>query len=190
MHGEPKYGPDFTHLDYLNPGRPQGRHPAGSAPRAPSTASIPTFPKGNAAAGLGFLNDTLLSNAADEAFTEYGLIAESVEWPEDRSWVIFHLRPEARFHDGQPITVEDVIYSLEVLKAKGQPFYRFYYQSVESAEKVGPRSVKFTFSEKGNRELPLIVGQLPILPKHYWAGPGLREDHPGAAARQRALQDR
>jgi microcin C transport system substrate-binding protein len=168
MHGEPKYGPDFTHFDYVNPDAPKG-----GEIRLGARGTFDNFngfiPKGNSAAGLGFLTETLLGSSADEAFTEYGLLAESLEWPEDRSWVIFTLRPDARWHDGELVTVEDVIWSFETLKAKGAPVYRFYYASVGGAEKVGERRVKFSFTEVGNRELPLIVGQLPILPKHYWS---------------------
>jgi microcin C transport system substrate-binding protein len=119
----------------------------------------------------------LLTGSADEPFTEYGLIAESIEVPADRSWAVFTLRPQARWHDGKPITVQDVIWSLETLKTKGQPFFRFYYGSVVRAEQVGPRRVKFTFADKGNRELPLIIGQMPILPKHYWATRNFESSH-------------
>lgn len=165
MHGEPKYGPDFAHFAYVNPDAPKG----GSL-RLSERGTFDSFndfiPKGNPA-GLTPV-ETLLESSADEPFTEYGLIAESIEWPEDRSWVTFTLRPEARWHDGEPITVEDVIWSFETLTTKGSPGLRFYYASVEKAVKVGERRVKFFFKEAGNRELPLIVGQLAILPKHYW----------------------
>ena len=167
MHGEPRYGAGFTHFDYLDPDAPKGgRIKLGAQGTFDNFNAF--IPKGTAAAGLGYLTDTLMEASADEPFTQYGLIAESLEWPEDRSWVIFTLRPEARWHDGRPITVEDVIWSFETLKDKGQPFYRFYYGSVAKVEKIGDRRVKFSFSESGNRELPLIVSQLPILPKHYW----------------------
>jgi microcin C transport system substrate-binding protein len=166
MHGEPKYGPDFQHFDYVNPDAPKGGTIRLGVPGTFDSFN-PFIPKGNPGAGTSF--DTLLTSSADEPFTEYGLIAGSIEVPDDRSWVIFALRPEARWHDGKPITVEDVIWSLDILKRKGQPFFRFYYGSVAGAEKLGPHRVKFTFSEKGNRELPLIIGQMPILPKHYWA---------------------
>ncbi len=165
MHGTPKYGPDFAHFDYVNPDAPKG----GTLRLAVSgtfDSFNPFIPKGNAGVGNSF--ETLLTSSADEPFTEYGLIAESLEFPEDRSWVIFNLRPQARWHDGEPITAEDVVWSLETLKTKGQPFYRFYYGGVAGAEQLGQRRVKFTFSEKGNRELPLIVGQMPVLPKRYW----------------------
>ena len=167
MHGQPKYGPDFTHFDYVNPDAPKGGE-IRFAVRGAFDSFNPYIPKGNAASGIGHLYETLLTSSADEPFTEYGLIAESIEWPEDRSWVIFTLRPEARWHDGKPITPEDVVYSLNVLKEKGHPSYRFYYQSILEAEKLDERRVKMTFAEAGNRELPLIAGQLTILPKHYW----------------------
>jgi len=169
MHGEPKYGPDFTHFDYVNPNAPKG-----GTLRLAAQGTFDSFnafiPKGN---DFGtWAAESLLVSSGDEPFTKYGLIAETIEWPEDRSWVIFTLRPEARWHDGTPITVEDVIWSFETLKAKGHPGYRYYYGSVEGAEKIGERRVKFRFSEKGNRELPLIVGELSILPKHYWEAEG------------------
>ena len=165
MHGNPKYPPGFKHFDYVNPNAPKGGT-LRLAVQGTFDSFNPLIPKGNP--GAGSSNETLLTSSADEPFTEYGLIAESIEVPEDRSWAIFTLRPQARWHDGKPITVEDVIFSLNTLKTKGQPFFRFYYGGVASAVKVGPRKVKFIFSDKGNRELPLIVGQMPILPKHYW----------------------
>ena len=165
MYGEPKYNSDFAHFDYVNPDAPKG-----GTVRLGAAGTFDSFNphiiKGNAAAGADY--ETLMVGSADEPFTKYGLIAESVEWPDDRSWVAFTLRPEARWHDGEPITVDDVIFSLETLKTKGQPFFRFYYGTIDRAEKVGERKVKFFFKEAGNRELPLIAGEMPILPKHYW----------------------
>ena len=162
----PRYPADFRHFDYVNPDAPKG----GSL-RLASQGSFDSFhpfiPKGNAVS-TGAV-ETLLVTSADEPFTGYGLIAESIEWPRDRSWVIFHLRPQARWHDGTPITAEDVAWSFETLVRQGNPQYRFYYSAVASAEALDAARVRFTFSESNNRELPLIVGQLPILPKHYWA---------------------
>ena len=173
MHGEPKYPAGFAHFDYVNPEAPKG-----GAIRLGIQGSFDTFNpyngKGNAA-GMANPVETLLTGSDDEPFTAYGLIAESVEWPEDRSWVVFHLREEARWHDGRPITVEDAIFSLELLKTRGEPFFRHYYRDVAKGEKVGPRSVRFRFSGGPNRELPLIVGQIPILPKHYWEGRDFQE---------------
>ena len=162
----PRYPSGFRHFDYVNPDAPKG----GSL-RLASQGSFDSFhpfiPKGNAVS-TGAV-ETLLVTSADEPFTGYGLIAESIEWPRDRSWVIFHLRPQARWHDGTPITAEDVAWSFETLVSQGNPQYRFYYSAVASVEALDAARVRFTFSESNNRELPLIVGQLPILPKHYWA---------------------
>ncbi len=165
MHGTPKYQPGFRHFDYVNPAAPKGGT-LRVAVQGTFDSFNPFIPKGNAGAGNSY--ESLLASSADEPFTQYGLIAESIEVPRDRSWAIFTLRPQARWHDGKPISVDDVIWSLETLKTRGQPFFRFYYGGVAGAEQIGPRQVKFTFSDRGNRELPLIVGQLPILPKHYW----------------------
>ncbi|MBF0332619.1 MAG: ABC transporter substrate-binding protein [Alphaproteobacteria bacterium] len=167
MHGQPKYPAGFQHFDYVDPNAPKGGdvrlHAIGTF-----DSLHPFIVKGMPAAGIGMMFETLLTSSADEPFTEYGLIAETIRVPEDRSWVEFTLRPEARFHDGKPITVEDVIFSLDILKTKGLPLYRFYYAAVKKAEKTGPRAVRFTFDGGDNRELPLIVGQMPVLPKHYW----------------------
>lgn len=167
MYGEPKYGPDFQHFDYVNPDAPKGGEVKFAALGSFDTLN-PFVIKGQSATGLGFLFESLMSSSADEAFSEYGLIAESVEIPEDRSSVTFKLRPQARFHDGSPITADDVIFSFEILKTKGNPFYRYYYVNVANIERLGERRVKFTFSGGVNRELPLIMGQMPVLSKRYW----------------------
>ncbi|MBF0268964.1 MAG: ABC transporter substrate-binding protein [Alphaproteobacteria bacterium] len=168
MHGTVKYAPDFKHFDYVNPSAPKG----GEA----RLAQIGTFDnlnpfivKGIAPSYISLLFSTLLSNAADEPFSEYGYVAETIEMPPGREWVIFNLRQIARFHDGTPITADDVAFSFNTLKAKGAPFYRLYYAGVAKAEALGPLKVKFTFGKEANRELPLIIGQMPILSKAYWA---------------------
>ena len=167
MHGDLKYDADFSHFDYVNPDAPKG-----GKVRQFSIGSFdnlnPFILKGVSAAGIGRISESLMAGSEDEAFSQYGLIAESVEMPADRTWVAFTLRPEARWHDGTPITVDDVIFSLEILKTKGHPFYRAYYGDVIKAEKIGEGKVKFTFAEGLNRELPLIVGELPILSKTYY----------------------
>jgi len=169
IHGDLKYGPGFTHFAYVNPRAPKG----GSVTlRAIGTFDNlnPFILKGVPAAGIGTTFDTLTVASSDEPSSEYGLVAETIETPADRSWVAFTLRPEARFHDGSPMTVEDVIWTFETLRTKGHPLYRSYYAQVASVEKTGPRTVKFTFKGAENRELPVIVGQLPVLSRAYWAG--------------------
>ncbi len=169
MHGTPKYGPGFSHFDYVNPDAPKGGVVRLFGGRQTFDSLNPFIIKGVAAAGGG-VYESLMIGSEDEAFTQYGLIAETIEVPKDRSWVIFNLRKEARFHDGSPITVDDVIFSLKILREKGRPFYHFYYQNVVKAEKLGTRRVKFTFAPGDNRELPLIMGQLVVLSKKYWDG--------------------
>ena len=167
MHGTPKYGADFEHFEYTNPDAPKGGRVVFSAFGSYDSLH-PFILKGQSAAGVGNLFESLTMSSSDEAFSRYGLLAESIEWPGDRSWVAYTLHPEARWHDGQPVTVEDVIWSLETLKSQGHPGFRQYFANVVGAEKTGPRTVRFSFSGPTNRELPLIIGELPILPKHYW----------------------
>jgi microcin C transport system substrate-binding protein len=167
MYGDLKYGPDFSHFDYANPDAPKGGEVKLAAIGTFDTLNPFTL-KGIPAAGIGQLFDTLTAQSSDEPFSEYGLIAETIEVPADRSWVAYTLRKEACFHDGTPITADDVISTFETLKTKGQPFYRAYYANVAEVEKLGEHKVKFSFSAGDNRELPLIVGQLPVLSKAYW----------------------
>ena len=169
MHGAPKYGPEFTHFDYVNPNAPKGGLLRLAWVGGFDTLNPFTI-KGRSAIGLGLMHDTLMTASSDEPFTHYALVAESLETPDDRSWAIFHLNPDARFHDGHPITAEDVLFSFDVLRTDGAPLYRFYYADVAEAEALDDHTVKFTFSTNMNRELPLILGQLPVLAKHYWEG--------------------
>ena len=161
-----KYGPDFKHFDYVNPAAPKGGRVRLSAVGSFDSLNPYTF-KGDAVGLAG--NETLLTSSLDEPSTEYCLVAESVWFPDDWSYVVYRMRPEARFHDGKPMTPEDVIWSMETLK-ESLPSYNAYYQNVVKAEQTGEHEVTFTFSQKGNRELPLITGQLPVLPKHWWTG--------------------
>jgi len=167
MHGTPKYGTGFAHFDYVNPDAPKGGL-LKMAAEGTWDSFNPYVLRGNPVQGAGLVYETLTTQTEDEAFTAYGLLAEHIYMPEDRAWVAFKLREEARWHDGTPVTVEDVIFSLNVLKEKGHPFYRFYYKNVAQARRVAPRTVRFDFAGGPNRELPLIVGQLPVLPKHAW----------------------
>ena len=168
--GEPAHGPGFTHFDWVNPDAPKGGRVRQWA--MGTFDSLNPFPvKGNPAAAVQLIYDSLMVGSPDEASTEYGLIAEWVAYPDDFSSATFQLREGARFHDGKPITPADVIFSLEAIK-KASPRYAFYYKNVVKAVKVGERRVKFEFDVKGNRELPMIIGELPILPKHFWEGVG------------------
>ena len=168
MYGDLKYGPSFRHFEYVNPDAPKGG--------LVKLAAVGTFDslnpfilKGVPAAGIGNLFETLAIGSGDEAFSQYGLLAESVDLPADRSWVAYTLRPEARFHDGTPVTAADAVWSFETLRDKGHPFYRAYYARVTKAEAQGERTVRFTFAPGDNRELALIVGQLPVLSRAYWS---------------------
>jgi microcin C transport system substrate-binding protein len=168
MYGDLKYPAGFTHFEYANPRAPKGGEVRRAAIGTFDTLN-PFVLKGMPAAGIGEIFETLTVGSSDEAFAQYGLIAETIEMPADRSWVGFTLRRQARFHDGSPITTDDVIWTLETLKKKGHPFYRSYYGKVTGAEKVGARGVRFAFAPGDNRELPLIVGQMPVLSKAYWS---------------------
>ncbi|MFT5539002.1 MAG: microcin C transport system substrate-binding protein [Alphaproteobacteria bacterium] len=169
MHGDLKYPPGFKHFNYVNPNAPKGGTLKLSALRTFDTLNPYTL-KGLEGAGAGRPFETLLVSSADEPFSEYGLLAESVETPDDRSWVVFNLRPQARFHDGKPVTAEDVVWTFNTLLTKGHPIYRLYYGGVEKVAAEGPHRVRFTFKPGINRELPLILGQLPVLAKHDWDG--------------------
>lgn len=174
MHGNPKYPADFMHFDYVNPDAPKG-----GVLRQASFGSFDTFNpfviKGNSAPGNGLIFETLMTSSLDEPFTEYGLIAEKVEVPQDRSWVAFEINPKAKFSDGTPITADDVVFTFETLREKGAPQYRYYYSGVEKAEATDKLRVLFTFKDKNNRELPLILGQMPVLSRADWQGKNFEE---------------
>ncbi len=161
-----KYGPDFKNFDYVNVAAPKGGRVRLAATGSFDSLNPYTF-KGESVALAG--NESLLTSSLDEPSTEYGLVAEGVWFPDDRSSVVYRLRPEARFHDGEPMKPDDVVWSMNALK-ESHPFYNGYYKDIVKAEATGDREVTFTFAVKGNRELPLITGQLPILPKHWWTG--------------------
>lgn len=166
MHGQPKHAPGFQHFPYVNPDAPKGgRLSLGTLGTFDSLN--PFIIRGVTPSGLReYVFESLMARSADEPFSLYGLIAQSVDVPDDRSSVTFNLRPEARFSDGAPITPEDVLFSYQVLKEKGWPYHRSHYSKVATAEIVGPRSVRFTFQAPGDREIPLIMGLLPVLPRH------------------------
>jgi len=167
MHGDVEYGPGFEHFAYANPDAPHGGT-IKLAAEGTYDSFNPFIVQGVPVQGARLMHDTLMASSDDEPFSEYGLIAEGIYVPEDRSWVAFKLREDARFHDGEPIEVEDVVFSFKTLRDEGRPFYRFYYKNVADVRRAGPRTVRFDFKGGTNRELPLILGQLPILPKHHW----------------------
>ena len=166
MHGEPKQPADFKHFSYVNPDAPKGGRVVLSSYGSFDSLN-PLIIKGEHAAGVReYVYESLLARSLDEPFTLYGLLAETIEVPDDRSAITFHLNPKARFSDGTPVTADDVLFSWELLKEKGRPNHRTYYSKVSKAERLSDRSVRFTFDAGGDREIPLILGLLPVLPRH------------------------
>jgi len=168
-YGELKYGPDFKHFEYASPDAIKG----GSMVRATRGSFDnlnPFILKGVAAAGSTVIYDSLTVASLDEPIAQYGLIAESIEEADDKRWVIFRLRQSARWHDGVALTAEDVVWTFDTIMEKGHPFYKSYWGAVAKAEALDSHTVKFSFSEGNNPELPIIIGQMNILPKHYWEG--------------------
>ncbi|MES0883293.1 extracellular solute-binding protein [Roseibium sp. SCP14] len=170
LNGTPKYGPEVSHFDYVNPAAPKG-----GTVRLASRGGFDTFnilaQRGSLAPGLGLIYESLMEPSLDEddISAQYGVLAEAVRYPKDYSWVEYKLNPNAKWHDGQPVTAEDVIWSFE--KAiELDPQRKFYFQNVTGTEIVDEGTVRFTFDTAGNRELPKIMGQLFVLPKHWWEG--------------------
>jgi microcin C transport system substrate-binding protein len=170
LFGDVKYPAGFKRFDYVNPDAPKG-----GVARMISLGTFDNFNlavagvKGSLAPAASLIYETLMARSHDEVATEYGLLAEAASHPDDFAWVSYRLRKEARWHDGKPVTPEDVIFSIEVLK-KYSPAYASYYRHVAKVEKTGELEIKFTFDAPGNRELPTIIGELVVLPKHYWQG--------------------
>jgi microcin C transport system substrate-binding protein len=168
---EVRYPAGFPHFDYVNPSAPKG----GVVRLLAIGATFDNFNpavgavKGSLAIGAGLITEGLMTEAFDEVSTMYGLLAEAVAHPADFSSVIYRLRAQARWHDGKPVTADDVIFSFDAEK-KYNPQLGAYYRHVVKAEKTGERDVTFTFDSPGNRELPQIVGQLRLFPKHWWEG--------------------
>jgi microcin C transport system substrate-binding protein len=168
--GTPKYEAGFTHFDYVNPAAPKGGIVRlGVLGTFDSFNTVVSGVKGQLEERTNLIYDTLMAPALDEIGTDYGLIAEALRYPDDHSSVTYRLRAEPRWHDGTPVTADDVVYSFEALKAHS-PLFSTYWRNVQKAEKTGEREVTFTFTQSGNRELPQIIGLLPVLPKHWWQG--------------------
>ena len=170
LFGDVKYPADFKRFDYVNPDAPKG-----GIVRNVALGTFDNFNlvvagvKGSIAGAVQLIYETLTTGSLDEASTEYGVLAEAVRHPDDFSWVIYRVRAEARWHDGKPVSADDVIFSMDAFK-KHHPTFSAYYRHVVKTEKLNDREVKFIFDGPGNRELPLIVGQLSVLPKHWWEG--------------------
>jgi len=163
-----KYPAGFKRFDYVNPDAPTG----GSV-RLFELGTFDNFNivvqgvKGSIAAGATVIFESLTTRSLDEPSTAYGLLAEAAAYPDDFSYVIYRLHPAARWHDGHPVTPDDVIFSFDALK-KNSPMYSAYYRHIVKCEQAGEREVRFSFDSPGNRELPSITGEIPVLPKHWW----------------------
>jgi len=167
MHGSPKYKPNFKHFDYVNPMAPKGGTLVLS--RVGSFDSVhPFIIKGVPAQGSGLVYERLLVRSRDEPFTLYARIAKTVEMPEDRTSVTFALRPEAQFHDGTPILASDVAFTWRTFRDKGRSNHRLFYKEVAKVDVLGPRKIRFQFRPGGNRELPMIMGLMPVLSEGYY----------------------
>ena len=166
MHGAPALPADFTHMPYANPDAPKGGRLVQGLLGTFDSLN-PLIVKGLAVQQVrGFVIESLMARGNDEAFTLYGLLARSVDTDDERSHVTFHLDPRARFSDGQPVTAEDVLFSWALLRDHGRPNHRQYYAKVAKAEAPDPLTVRFDFGDAGDRELPLILGLMPVLPRH------------------------
>jgi microcin C transport system substrate-binding protein len=167
LHGDLKYPENFTHYEYTNPDAPKG-----GKVKEWAMGTFDSFNrfivKGTPADGLGLIYDTLMDQAQDEPFSQYGLIAQQVEVADDKSSVTFYLNPNATFSDGEPVTANDVVFTFNALVDKGAPTYRVYYGDVANVEAIDEHTVTFSFKHPDNAELPLILGSLPVLPEHYW----------------------
>lgn len=167
MHGQASKPANFQHFNYVNPNAPkQGILRLGLQGSFDSLNAY--LSKGNAADYLYLIYDTLTVRSLDEAFTEYGLLAETIEWPDDRSFVQYTLRENAYFHDGKPVTAEDVKFTFELLMHYASPGFKAYYADIKSVSVLAKNKVRFDFKNNNNPELALIIGQLPILPQHFW----------------------
>lgn len=167
IHGQPKLPSDFKHFEYVNPDAPKNGKLKASMPHGFDTLN-PFSINGIAPAGINLMHDTLMKSNANEPFSQYGLVAKDVMVSKDRQQVIFTLNPKATFSDGSAITAQDVVFSFDVLREKGLPIYRVYFQDVSDVKILDDGRIQFVLKDTQNRELPLILGQLPVLSKKYW----------------------
>jgi microcin C transport system substrate-binding protein len=167
--GEPSLPKDFTHWPWVNPNAPKGGEIVLTALGSYDSLN-PFILRGTPAVGVTNIYDTLLKSSPDEASSEYAHLAAGIELPADRMWVAFTLHEQARWHDGRPVTAEDVVWTFETLRQSGRPFYRAYWGDVTECVAEAPKRVVFRFRSNENRELALILGQMPVLPKHWWQG--------------------
>jgi microcin C transport system substrate-binding protein len=175
LHGEPKYSEGFERFDYTSPLAKKG-----GTFRLFGLGTFDSLNKyiakgnpgirGDPGHVLGLIYDSLTIRAWDEPSTQYGLLAHTIEYPDNHRWILFHMRPEALFHDGQPLTAEDVVFSFNLLLEKGNPAYKFIFKDVENVIALSKHQVKFEFKEGSTKDLMISVGSLPIFPKHYWQG--------------------
>jgi len=168
LYDTPALPENFAHFPHVNPDAPKGGSMVSTAPGGSFDSTNPFIIRGTPASGISRIYDTLLASNPNEPFSLYGLLANGVRLAPDRQWIEFDLHPDARFQDGEPVTAEDVVFSLDILREQGNPFYRSYYAGVERAVALDDQRVRFEFNDTQSRELPLIVAQMPILPQHYW----------------------
>lgn len=184
LYGSPALDEDFEHFPHVNPDAPKGGSITHTAVGSSFDSTNPFIIRGTPATGVSQIYDTLMASNPNEPFSLYGLLAKGVRLDPDREWIEFDIRPEARFQDGEPVTAHDVVFSLNLLREEGNPFYGSYYAGVGDAIALNDHQVRFTLTDTESRELPLIVAQLPILPQHYWqehdfSSPTL-DAHPGS----------
>ncbi|GEK52600.1 extracellular solute-binding protein [Vreelandella venusta] len=184
LYNSPQLPADFAYFPHVNPSAPKGGTITRTAVGGSFDSTNPFIIRGTPATGISHIYDSLMVSNPGEPFSLYGLLAEGVRLDPERRWIEFDLRPEARFQDGEPVTAYDVVFSLNLLREEGNPFYSSYYAGVERAVALNDHQVRFEFNDTDSRELPLIVAQLPILPRHYWeprdfSSPTL-DAHPGS----------
>ncbi len=184
LYDSPQLPADFAYFPHVNPSAPKGGTITRTAVGGSFDSTNPFIIRGTPATGISHIYDSLMVSNPGEPFSLYGLLASGVRLAPERRWIEFDLRPEARFQDGEPVTAYDVVFSLNLLREEGNPFYSSYYAGVERAVALNDHQVRFEFNDTESRELPLIVAQLPILPRHYWeprdfSSPTL-DAHPGS----------